>query len=187
MVELFREILIRNELGGNAGLIYKFSDADGVRTGRSGWSFGVSQFDVNHNPHAVLCLRDCDFTTDEINGLINQSIDTYSLNDKLFFYHEVVDQYDEENFDQSLKHVSNLCNRHRIFLTNETIYHLADYHNQFYMSKNGKMHTYLKGFTRRVKPVDILNFKLTLKWGVKRPDDVYRRYNNIVDLTKRPY
>lgn len=187
MVDLLRKILLENELSGDESLIYRFSDADGERTGRSGWSFGISQFDVNHNPDGILCLRDCDFTTDEISGLQQQSIDIEPMNGKLSFCSDIIDQYDNEHFDQTLKHISNLCKRSHIFLESGVIYHLADYHNQFYMSRNGKMHSYLKMFKRRIKQVDILNFKLDTVWGKKRPDDVYRRYNNIVDLIGSSY
>jgi hypothetical protein len=59
----------------------------------------------------------------------------------------------------------------------------VDYHNQFYVSFNGKMHRWLKAYSstgQELTPAAILNFKLKfLKWGRKRPDDVKRRYENI--------
>jgi len=44
--ESMKQALLLNECDGDQELAYKFSDADGVRTGRSGYSFGVSQFDI---------------------------------------------------------------------------------------------------------------------------------------------
>jgi hypothetical protein len=48
------------------------------------------------------------------------------------------------------------------------------------MSRGGKLHTFLQTLKRPVTAEDIYKFKLTLKWGKDRPDDVQRRHNNIM-------
>jgi hypothetical protein len=178
---IFRKIIFINELGGNKDFLYRFSDPDG-RAGRSGYSFGLCQFDVSHNPEAVLCLRECEFTTDEIAGLKSQAIDAESLEWKLAENKQVVDRWDNRQIDQSLTHPVDICIRSGIDVEEKAMYHLADYHNQFYMSKGGKMHRFLLALQRPVTPEDILNLKLHTQWGKLRSGDVHRRYNNIVAI-----
>jgi len=176
MNRLFREVIFTNELGGNAQLIYRFSDPDGVRTGKSGYSFGICQFDTQNNPNALLCLRECGFTTDEIRQIKQQTGDIRPLNAKLT--PDVVDRWDAAQLVECLNTPLRLCQSLGITLTNEAKLHLGDYHNQFYMSKGGKMHSFLMRLGNVIAE-DIRAFKLTLPWGIKRPDDVHRRFNNI--------
>lgn len=68
-LEIFSRVILANELDGSTAHAYRFSDPDGVRTGKSGWSFGICQFDINNNLQTIICLRECGFTTDEITGL----------------------------------------------------------------------------------------------------------------------
>ena len=56
----------------------------------------------------------------------------------------------------------------------KTFVHLVDYHNQFNLSKGGKMHQWLQ-LKSLLTPDDVLNFKLGLKWGKEHPEDVKRR------------
>ena len=180
---LFRLIMLANELSGNLKAVYRFSDPDGVQTGKSGWSFGICQFDINNNPSATLCLRECGFTTDEIIGLKSQSIPTAPLNAKLRAHADVIDSWDERQMYECLTVPLQRCKNSGItFVDDEAKFHLADYHNQFNMSRGGKMHCYLRSFNRPITREDILKFKLGLPWGKKRADDVYRRYNNIVRI-----
>lgn len=177
---LFRRIILANELANNPALAYRFSDPDGVRTGKSGWSFGVCQFDINNNPSAILCLREAGYTTDEIAGLKTQSVrDMAPLNAKLRSAAAVVDRWDARQLAECVETVISLAPK----ITDLVTLHLADYHNQFYMSRGGKMHRFIQGL-RTVQPDDILRFKLSLPWGEKRPDDVERRYNTINRLWK---
>lgn len=177
---VFREIISRNELGGDLSHSYRFSDPDGVRSGKSGWSFGLCQFDVANNPSAVLCLRECQFTTDEILGLKRQDVDIVPLNRKLACNTRTVDRWDDRQLFECLTHASEICRSSGIrFASDEVLFHLADYHNQFYLSRGGKMHQFLLGVGRPVTAQDILIFKLGLAWGKKRPDDVHRRFSNI--------
>jgi hypothetical protein len=166
-------------------VVYRFSDCDGVRSGKSGWSFGVSQFDINNNPAATLCLRECGFTTDEIQALKLQVCLIGPANAKLHRHSTIVDEWDQRQINECLDYPARLCKESGIRLAcNETIFHIADYHNQFYMSKGGKLHRYLSALPYPVAQEDIKGFKLTTAWGKKRPDDVERRYRNIARLAK---
>jgi len=184
-LELYRKIIFANELDNSISHVYKFSDPDGIRTGKSGWSFGMSQFDINNNPQAIICLRECDFTTDEIGRLKSQTLqDMKPMNTKLLANCTIVDRFDDQQFGECLQIPAELCKRSGIELTDPGHLALADYHNQFYMSRGGKMHTHLQTLGRPVTAEDIYQFKLALPWGQKRPDDVKRRHNNIIRLIK---
>jgi len=183
--EIFRRVIFANELDNSSSHIYKFSDPDGIRTGKSGWSFGMSQFDILNNPTAILCLRACSFTTDEIAGLKAQTIDNMKpMNAKLLANCTIVDRYDDGQLAECLQWPAQLCKQSGITLTDGGLIALADYHNQFYMSKGGKMHKYLQYINRPVTAKEICKFKLSLPWGQKRPDDVDRRHDNIIRILK---
>lgn len=181
---MFARAIIANELGGQLSLIYKFSDPDGVRTGKSGWSFGICQYDINNNPNALLALREMDFTTDEIAGLRAQTIDNMAPMDyKLFRSKDIVDKWDRRQLRECLEIPLLYCKELAVeFSSEETFLHIADYHNQFYMSRGGKLYVWLKEQKKEVTPEMVRDFKLALPWGKKRPDDVNRRYSNIVKI-----
>lgn len=180
---IFRKIILENELDGDAALTYRFSDPDGVRTGKSGYSFGLSQFDIANNPSATLCLREAGFTAADLAGLKAQNVAIGPLEDELAGSAKVVDRWDDKQLFECLTHPQELCRSTGIrFAENQVLYHLADYHNQFYMSRGGKMHRYLLGLGRPVQPHDVLDLKLETVWGRRRPDDVHRRYDNIVTI-----
>lgn len=182
--ETYEKVIFTNEMDGNLGRVYKFSDPDG-KLGKSGWSFGKSQFDISNNPSAILCLRDCNFTSDEIAGLKAQTIaDMKPLEKRLLCKCTTVDRYDDQQFKECLSVPAALCKNSGIVLTDGGLIALADYHNQFYMSRGGKMHNWLKGLGRPVTADDIYKFKLTLPWGLKRKDDVDRRHKNIIRILK---
>ena len=66
--------------------------------------------------------------------------------------------------------------------TEKTFIQLIDYHNQFNLSKNGKLHNWLKERDFIISKT-ILDFKLKqTKWGREHPQDVIRRFNNIVNF-----
>lgn len=184
-VEVLEKVLLANEHDGTTHRVYKFSDPDGICSGKSGWSFGRSQFDILNNPQATICLRECGFTTDEIAGLKAQTIaDMRPMNNKLLANCTVIDRYDDQQISECLQVPTVLCGNSGIKLTPGGLVALADYHNQFNMSRGGKMHTFLKGLKRPVTADDIYRFKLTLPWGLKRKDDVDRRHNNIMAVLK---
>lgn len=169
-------VIALNEISGNLKFAYKFSKASG---GTSGWSFGRSQFDTKNNPDAIKFLKNkCGFNDSDINTLLDPDGDVTGLNDKLREHMKEIDEYDLEHIQQMIKHVMCLSNMPE--LENERVFvHLVDYHNQFNLSANGKMHNYLK--TLKIATCEnILNFKLSqTKWGKERPADVIRRYTNI--------
>lgn len=190
---MFAKALVANELGNQLSLIYKFSDADGVRTGKSGWSFGIVQFDINNNANALICLKECDFTTDEIAALRRQDTDVVmsAMNAKLLAYREVVDRWDRRQIAECLTWPLNLCVELGVdFSSEETLLHVADYHNQFGMSRGGKLYSWLRAQRVAVTPEMVRDFKYTLPWGIKQKagdrahDDVWRRYANIVRIVR---
>ncbi len=185
--DLLRQSLIKNELGGNLALVYRFSDADGVRTGKSGYSFGIAQFDIINNPRAAYCLKECGFTDTDIVRLQRQLGPIRDLNDKLLAHKSVIDLFDTAQIDGTINWVRGISKAAVItYIDDEAVIHTCDYHNQFYMSAHGKAISYLVKLGRPVTAQDILAYKLTTIWGKKRPDDVKRRFNNIHKLFTNP-
>ena len=103
--ELFRKVILYNEVDGNEKAILRFSDPDGP-SGRSGWSFGLCQFDTRHNDMAVACLKECGFTDEEISGVVNQSISIKPLEAKLNAC--IVAKYDTAQLSQCLNAALNV-------------------------------------------------------------------------------
>ncbi len=187
----FARALVASELGGNLSLIYEFSYAGG----KSGLSFAISQLDVRNNANALLCLRECDFTTDEIVWLKAQQSkgapELITMNAKLLAHKEIVDRWDRRQIAECLSWPMTLCSEIAMdFANEETFVHIADYHNQFGMSRGGKLYTWLKGLTSPVTPEMIRDFKYTTKYGMEQKikprehDDVWRRYCNIVRIMR---
>ena len=170
------DILTLNEIGSNKNAAYTFSDPDGTQSGKSGYSFGASQFDIENNWVALDCLRDCGFLPKDIKRLYLQNGDISDLNRRLLENKRVIDSYDKLQVKFCLDTVT--ARLEGKVVSDETFAHLVDYHNQFNISHNGKMHQYIKQL-KDITPVDILNFKLSTKWGKDRPDDIYRRYETI--------
>lgn len=174
-----RLAFIANELGGNAAAAYHFADAGPT----SGLSFGITQLDVSHNPSAVKCLRECGFTPVEIDLLKRKA--GGGLSAKLAQHTSIVDRYDDAQITDCLNHVMSVSQeQHFSYADDEALIHAADYHNQFYLSTSGPMARYLAGLGRPVTGEDVLALKLTTAWGKKRPDDVHRRYDNIVRIMR---
>lgn len=177
--------LLENELEGNVAVAYRFSDPDGVRTGKSGWSFGRCQFDMQNNPMAQKCLLAAGFALEEVVGLIKQEIGTETMRAlnarmKTPAVMAIIDEYDERQIDEAITHTVDVCTNAGLHLADEeTFIHLADYHNQFYINYRGKCVAYLQRLGRPIVAADVLDYKLTTLWGKKRPDDVARRWNNI--------
>ena len=169
-------VIALNEISGNLKLAYKFSKASG---GTSGWSFGRSQFDTKNNPNAIKFLKNkCGFSDSDINTLLSDTEDVSELSQRLTEYKKEIDVYDLEHVTAMVKHVMTLEGMPEI--ENERVFvHLVDYHNQFNLERNGKMHNYLKSL-KFATCENILNFKLSqTKWGIEHPADVIRRFRNI--------
>lgn len=189
----FAKALFRNECGGKQSLVYVWSDADGVRTGKSGYSCGLTQMDINNNPNALLLLRDLGYTTDEVKALRAQdpALDMNAMNAKLLAARDVVDKWDRKQISECLSWPLQLCNDINVdFKDEEAFIHVADYHNQFGMSRGGKMYVYLRDCHKEVTGEMIRDFKYTLPYGIAQRqkdrdhDDVWRRYYNIVQLMR---
>lgn len=181
----FTKIILANELGGDLSLAYKFSDPDGERSGKSGWSFGICQFDINNNPNAIVALREMGFTTDEVARLRAQDVPIEPMNAKLKANAETVNKWDRQQMRECLTLPFQYCTELGVdFTEEESFLAVADYHNQFYMSRGGKMYSWLRTRSCSVSPEMVRDFKLSLPWGVKRPADVVRRYENIARVMR---
>ena len=173
-LEKIMKVIALNEISGNENVICKFSYAGG----KSGYSFGRSQFDVTHNIKARNFLKNiCGFTEQDINKLLNLDKDIGYLNERLKLFRTHIDKLDKEHIRDMVNYVASLDELPQ-FENEKTFVHLVDYHNQFNLSRNGLMHNFIKS-KKILTSQDILNFKLGLKWGKKTPQDVKRRYLNI--------
>ena len=173
-LEKIMYVISLNEISGNENVICKFSYAGG----KSGYSFGRSQFDVTHNIRARNFLKNiCGFSDQDIRKLLNLDKDIGYLNERLKLFRKDIDKLDKDNINQMVNYVASLKELPE-FENEKTFVHLVDYHNQFNLSKNGLMHNFIKN-KKLLTSQDIYNFKLGLKWGKKAPQDVKRRYNNI--------
>lgn len=183
LLDTLTEIILANELSGEPDLAYRFSDPDGVRTGKSGYSFGICQFDLLNNNNAIKCLADCGFCGTEIATLIMQTADAAEmqrLTDRLQHASAIVDHWDRYQLSLTIRHVGMVIGNAGLHLANEeTFLHLCDYHNQFNLELAGKCVRTLQSLQREISQVDVLHYKLTTVWGIKRPDDVERRFRNI--------
>ena len=168
-------ILSLNEISGNTKIAYRFSKAVG---GTSGYSFGRSQFDVSNNKNAVTFLKSNGFTQSDINRLLRIDKNISDLNTKLASIKDAIDKYDEEHVKSICTYVANLEGLPP--MTEKTFVHLVDYHNQFSLSRNGKMHTFLKNNPNYLLSFEVYEFKIeNTKWGRENPRDVKRRYKTI--------
>ena len=174
-LEKVMDVIALNEISGNEIVICKFSYAGG----KSGYSFGRSQFDVTHNIKARNFLKNiCGFTGQDIGKLLNLDKDIGYLNERLKLFRTHIDKLDKEHINQMVDYMASLDELPQ-FENEKTFVHLVDYHNQFNLSKGGKMHRFIKS-KKIITSQDILKFKLKeTKWGREQPRDVKRRYNNI--------
>lgn len=189
LVKTMLEILAINEIGSDSSLAYCFSDADGIETGKSGYSFGRVQFDIENNWTALDCLRACGFRPKDLDRLFEQREPIPDLNIKLAEASDIVDRFDLAHTRDSINHCMRLLAIDDMEVSGiETIIHIVDYHNQLYMSKGGPLHRELRMLASRpmvIVPSHIEDFKLKhTKWGRENPDDVRRRFQNIEAFCK---
>jgi hypothetical protein len=184
--ELFRKIIILNELGGNMKYVLQFSDADGVRSGKSGWSFGVVQFDLSNNVLAAACLRECEFTENEIHGLITQSIDPKPLEQKLRDHADVVERYDQHQLEGCLDRATELLEGAGITPSDDTAFlAVADMANQYSPRTVDKLIAHLGTLGQPFKAIDVLDFKLEhTPYGQAHDGDCKRRYMNVLKVVQ---
>jgi hypothetical protein len=181
--ELFYEIILLNELGGDLSIALKFSDPDGVRSGKSGWSFGVCQYDTLNNENSIKCLRECGFTDDEIHGIVTQTMDVKPLEKKLKEHADIVEKWDTVQLSYCLNKALNFVTDHGIPVQSpDGILAMADYVNQ-YGSQGEESFLYYKKLNRPVVAKDVLVFKrIYTKYGRTHSKDCQRRYNNIINV-----
>jgi len=188
IADLFRKIIIENELFGNLDHITKFSDSEGVRSGK-GLSFGVSRFTVANNWHAKQCLIACGFSQAEIEGIRSKTIDVKPLEAKLRDHAMVVAKWDERQLTSCLQRAYRLMEKHGVILVDDAaLMAVADYNNQFRLSERKKPDNlihYLAELNRPITAEDVLEFRLNhTAYGKERPDDCRRRYNNILKIMR---
>lgn len=163
-----------NEVGNNPRAPYRFSYAGG----KSGYSFGRSQFDVTGNPAARNFLKGIGFSDKDIERLLSLDPSIDDLTIKLQEHKKEIDDLDLSHIKSSIEYLSTLIPDIEV-QDSETFIHLLDYHNQLFLSYNGQMHKWLKEKGEVITPEMVLKFKLNQKWGQINPQDVKRRYNNI--------
>jgi len=188
LLDALRRALVANELGGHTGLAYRFSDPDGP--GRSGYSFGLCQFDLRHNRMASQALLESGFSPVQVEKLVNQTC----TEEELSRYNaalgrspgrDFVDRLDSEELVRIVIHVAQVISNAGLALAGEEVFiHLADYHNQYRLDFGGKAVRHFRPFGRTITAADVLEYKLATAWGQKRPDDVKRRWNNIVKICR---
>lgn len=179
--ELFYEVILLNELGGNKPAASRFSDPDGA-SGRSGWSFGLCQFDTKHNDAAIDCLVDCGFSDEEIRGIVNQTVDVKPFAARLIAHASIIEKYDTEQLSRCLNNALNAVTSHGV-LVYETgaILCLADYVNQYGSIGEGFTAWMNQRDADGITAAEIQDWKLNhTKYGKEHPADCKRRYDNIM-------
>lgn len=186
-----QNIFVANETGSISN-IYKFSDADGLRNTKSGYSFGLLQYDVNANPIvSTALLTELGFTKVEIQRLMNRDPNIADLQAKLVTptAKSIIDQHDKNEIGKYVTYiVNNFKDIYGYIKDMRTFVELIDFHNQFHMNVNGGMHRYLKTLIANKKVIectDIKAFKLKTKYGTQYPKDVNRRYDNITNVSSK--
>ena len=182
---LFTKIIILNELDGNLNASLRFSDPDGVLSGKSGWSFGPCQFDTKNNSTALICLRECGFTSEEIRGIVDQTIDVKPLAAKLKAHSDIVEKYSSNQLSYCLDKALNFNIDFGIPTADSAaILAGADYINQYGSEGQGAVN-YYHALGRPITAEDVLQFKLDItKYGKEHPTDCKRRYNNLMKVIK---
>jgi len=175
-------VIYLNEGGESVAL--RFSDPDGVCSGKSGWSFGGVQWDTKNNPKAIDCLVDCGFTQEEIKGIITQTIDVRPLAIKLIANKAIIEKYDAEQLKYCIDAAVQFSNKYHIPVSNtECLLALADTVNQYGSLGSGSA-AYLQKLGRPVNASDVLAMKLTWKYSKTEhgKEDTERRAANIAKV-----
>jgi len=188
MIDLLREAIILNEVGSNLDLALSFSDPDGIRSGKSGWSFGACQFDTQNNDQAIACLQDCGFTGAEISGIVAQTIDIKPLNRRLQNHAGVIIEYDNRQLAHCLRGAIRFASDHSLPVgETAAMIALADTINQ-YGSLGDATARKLANLARPITAQDILEIKLTWKYarrGERQRKDTIRRHDNIIQVVSK--
>ena len=177
--ELFYDVILLNELGGDVSAALRFSDA----SSKSGLSFGLTQLDVTHNDQAVVCLKECGFSGPEIALLQSKGAGWQALSKRLPPCAAIIEKYDTAQLSYCLNKALNFDMDFGIPVQSPGgILAGADYVNQYGSQGQGAVN-YYDALKRPVTALDVLNFKLSCtKYGREHPDDCKRRYNNIMKV-----
>ena len=178
--DLFHDTIFLSECGGKKSVIYRFSDPDGERSGKSGWSFGMSQFDTQNNSTALKCLAECGFTPAEIAAIVAQTVDVRPFADRLAAHADIIDHYDTAQHSYCLDQALNFAGQRGFPLASpDGILGLADYINQYGVPGDGSAAFY-SALGRPVTAQDVYKFKIAqTKYGKEHGDDCLRRYSNL--------
>jgi hypothetical protein len=187
LIASFRRVIVANELDNDLNYALKFSDPDGVRSGKSGWSFGVCQFDTQNNPAALQCLAECGFTPAEIAGIRNQTIDVHQFEHRLNANAAIVEKWDRRQLSSCLTRADYILDKYGITPADDAaLLAVADYDNQYHLSDIDKVGTLVHGLKHLGVPFtakDVLQYKLSgTKYGREHPGDCKRRYDNLVEI-----
>lgn len=180
---LFHKLILANELDNNLATALRFSDPDGKLSGKSGWSFGVCQYDTQNNDSALQCLKECGFSVPEIKGIVEQTVDIKPFSARLQEHADIVEKWDTLQLSYCLNKALNFQTEHGLVMAdNAAILACADYINQ-YGSQGSGMLAWFKKLGRPIVAEDVLSFKLNYtKYGKEHPADCRRRYANLVKL-----
>lgn len=189
VLDTLYKALSKNEISDLDIYRYGFSDADGYRKGTSGITFGVSQFDLFTNrKEATEILLDCGFSKSQIDNIANQRLSLSEIKNLSSLLKTPKAKAVIDNADK--RQMKELLDTMQLYLLNKGITEIylsgfiaaCDYLNQIGATANGALVTFIKNNYqdgKLVSNLDIKNFKKTILWGKKRPDDVERRFNNI--------
>jgi hypothetical protein len=181
---LFRKVILANELENNLAAALRFSDPDGVFSGKSGWSFGISQFDTQNNDQALKCLAECGFSSAEIQSIVKQTVDVKPFNARLAAHADVIAKYDEAQLSGCLTAALNFATSRGIPVVNPGgILAIADQTNQYGPPGDGTAAFYLV-LHHPVDVQDVLAWRLQTKYGEEHPADCRRRIQNILAILK---
>ena len=178
--DLFRKLILLNELSGNLDAALRLSLCSG---GKSGYSFGESQLDINNNPAAVACLKECGFSDLEISLLQAKQVDPHTFTPRLQAHADIIAKYDEAQLSECLDRALNFDSDHGVPLADTAaILAEADFDNQYGSQGNVQL-AWLLALGRPITAVDILNFKLSeTVYGKENPGDCKRRFANIAKV-----
>lgn len=191
-------VLMLNELGGGVGG-YELADA---KIGKSGYSFGGNQMDLSNNREARNILRDIllikNLSKEQIKASLEKfekkgKFDHFSTNSDVSLINaalgseegvkEINKAYVKE-IKANAEHIDSVIKKaHKDlqpFLKDPVVkLILADYHNQFHLDANGKMHNLLKGKTVQFAKEVTLDIA-----AIKTPDDLIKQLREAIYATK---
>jgi len=154
----------------------------------SGYSVGPIQFDISHNRQGREMLLECGVTLEELDILLAKPEIKdiphviHKLNNLLMMPESqaIIMEASQAYVDKGLHRINDLMGIEHLAFSVSSILLLIDYHTQFHISVNGKLHRALK-LCVEFNPAWFLHFKKCLKW-YKREDgigerDTLRRWN----------